>query len=176
MKKAPSNTAIFAWQVCKPNAFNFQKGLKTMTIVMNEPSRQEVALLWLTTGLGSTVYGAIQSFTFVNRRIAGLALALAFDAAALWFFAVLSSLWIVVGLFALVGRRRVTKWGSFLLGGFLVAISTAGGMFDGIRDGLHIAATVLLAVTLPGVFAIRASWRLLRLPGHAEGRPNGVSS
>lgn len=85
-------------------------------------------------------------------------------------FAILSSLWIVVGLFALVGRRRVTKWGSFILGGFLVAISTAGGVFDGIRDGLHIAATVLLAVTLPGFFAIRASWRLLRLPG----TPNGV--
>ncbi|MCK1459789.1 hypothetical protein IVB34_15715 [Bradyrhizobium sp. 2] len=176
MKKAPSHTAIFAWQICKANSFHFQKGLKTMTLVMNEPGRQEVALLWLTTGLGSTVYGAIQSFTFVNRQIDGLAPAPAFDAAALWFFAILSSLWIVVGLFALVGRRRVTKWGSFILGGFLVAISTAGGVFDGIRDGLHIAATVLLAVTLPGFFAIRASWRLLRLPGHAERRPNGVSS
>lgn len=127
--------------------------------------RQKIAILWLTTGVGSTVDATIQSFTFLNRRLDGFAPPVTFDSIALLFSGILCSLWIVPGLLALVGRRPATNWASLVLGGFLVATSTVGGLFDGVRDGLHIAVTAIIAVALPGFFAIRASWRLVRVAG-----------
>lgn len=134
-----------------------------MTDMIDQLDRQKIAMLWLTTGLGSTVYAAIQSFTFLNHRLDGFAPPVTFDSIALLFSGILCSLWIVPGLLALVGRRPATNWASLVLGAFLVATTTVGGLFDGVRDGLHIAATAIIAVTLPGIFAIRASWQLVRV-------------
>ena len=143
--------------------------ITAMTDLTNELAarfdRQKAALLWTLCGLGNTIYAAIQILTFVNHQTASPGTApTVFDAMALWYFGVVCSLWIVPPLFPLITSGRVANWASSLLGGFLVVTSVAGGLFDGVRDGLHIAATAALAVALPGIFAIRASWRLLRLP------------
>lgn len=134
--------------------------------------RQKVALLWLLCGLGNTISAAIQILTFVNHRNDGSgAASTTFDAMALWYFGVASSLWIVPALFPLVTWGRAVILGSSLLGSFLVVTSVVGGVFDGLRDGLHIATTVVLAVALPGVFAMSASWRLFRAadaPAHHD--------
>lgn len=49
-----------------------------------------------------------------------------------------------------------------IFGGILVALSTLSGVFDGIRDGGHLVFLALLAITLPGSFAIALSWRHIR--------------
>ncbi|UWU94947.1 hypothetical protein [Bradyrhizobium sp. CB1015] len=137
-------------------------------------ARQKVALLWSLCGLGNTIYAAIQILTFVNHQIDSSGTAsTAFDAMALWYFGVACSLWIVPALFPLVTWGRAVIVGSSFLGSFLVVTSVAGGVFDGVRDGLHIAATAVLAVALPGACAISASWRLLRATGAAAHLANG---
>ncbi|UWU80530.1 hypothetical protein N2603_19305 [Bradyrhizobium huanghuaihaiense] len=126
-------------------------------------ARQKVALLWLICGLGSTIYATIQILTFVNRQIDGSgAASAAFDAVALWYFGVACSIWIIPALLPLVTRGRAGVLTSSVLGGLLAVTSVAGGVFDGMRDGIHIAATAIIAVALPGICAIRASWRHLR--------------
>ncbi|MBR0803446.1 hypothetical protein JEY40_17330 [Bradyrhizobium japonicum] len=139
-----------------------------MTDLTNELAarfaRQKVALLWSVCGLGNTIYAVIQILTFVNRQIEGSgAASAAFDAVALWYFGVACSIWIIPALLPLVTQRRAAILGSLLLGSFLMVTSIVGGVFDGVRDGLHVAATAIVAVALPGVYAARASWRLLRM-------------
>ncbi|MDA9496191.1 hypothetical protein [Bradyrhizobium sp. CCBAU 11357] len=139
-----------------------------MTDLTNELAarfaRQRVALLWSVCGLGNTIYAVIQILTWVNRQIDGSGTApTAFDAMALWYFGVACSIWIIPALLPLVTRRRAAILGSLLLGGFLMVTSVVGGVFDGMRDGLHIAATAIVSVALPGIYAARASWRLLRI-------------
>ena len=125
-------------------------------------ARQKAALLWLICGLGNTIYAAIQILTFVNRQIDGSgAASVAFDAVALWYFGVACSIWIIPALLPLVTRGRAGVLTSSLLGGLLAVTSVAGGVFDGMRDGFHIAATAIVAVALPGICAIHASWRHL---------------
>jgi len=143
-------------------------------IKMTDPTtlyRHRVVLLWLTTGLGGLVYATIQSFTYVNGYIAGHGAtpALIFDASALWVFAVLYAIWIIPPLLAIASRTTLANWVILLVGGFLVIGSTFGGIFDGFRDGGHIIATALIAITLPGVFALRATWGLLRTQAKSEG-------
>ncbi|UWU66149.1 hypothetical protein [Bradyrhizobium sp. NC92] len=140
-----------------------------MTDLTNELAarfaRQEAALLWSVCGLGNTIYAVIQILTFVNHQIDSSGTApTVFDAMALWYFGIVCSLSVVPPLFPLITSGRAENLASSLLGGFLVVTTLAGGFFDGVRDGLHIAGTAALAVALPGIFAIRASWRLLRLP------------
>jgi hypothetical protein len=134
---------------------------------MTEPAilfRHRVALLWLTTAIGSLVYAVIQLLTYLSAYIAshGATPAIVFDAGALWMFAVLYALWLAPPLLAVTIHSSAANWSILVIGGFLVIGSTFGGIFDGIRDGSHIMATALLAVTFPGVIALRATWRLLR--------------
>lgn len=134
--------------------------------IASQSVRQKLALLWSLCGLGNTIYAAIQILTFVNHRNDGSgAASTTFDAMALWYFGVACSLWIVPALFPLITWNRPVILGSSLLGSFLVVTCVIGGVFDGMRDGLHIAATAVLAVALPGVFAIGASWQLFRDAG-----------
>ena len=132
----------------------------------DQPARQKAALLWTLCGVGNTIYAVIQILTLVNHQLdtSGTAPP-AFDAVALWYFGVVCSLWIVPPLIPLVTSGRAANMASTLLGSFLIVTSVAGGLFDGMRDGLHITATAILALALPGVFAIRTSWRLLRRSG-----------
>ncbi|WP_148287807.1 hypothetical protein [Rhodopseudomonas sp. B29] len=125
-------------------------------------TRQNVALLWLICGLGNTIYAVIQILTLVNHQIDGAGPSTPFDATALWYFGVACSIWVVPILVPLITTSRVVNWAVALLGSLLVALSVLGGVFDGMRDGLHIAATAAIAVALPGFYAIRSSWRLLR--------------
>nr|WP_272210210.1 hypothetical protein [Marinicella sp. W31]MDC2876075.1 hypothetical protein [Marinicella sp. W31] len=69
--------------------------------------------------------------------------------------------WVVPPLLALAARRA-TDWAMLVLGGLLFAMSTLTGVFDGLRDGGHLVALELLAVTLPGVVALIMSWRHIR--------------
>lgn len=142
--------------------------ITAMTDLTNELAarfaQQKVALLWSVCGLGNTIYAVIQILTLVNHKTdnSGTAPA-AFDAMALWYFGVACSIWIIPALLPLVTVRRAAILGSLLLGSFLIFTSVVGGVFDGMRDGLHIAATAIIAVALPGVYAAGASWRLLRV-------------
>ncbi|MBW7966543.1 hypothetical protein [Bradyrhizobium sp. BR 10261] len=142
--------------------------ITAMTDLTNELAarfaRQKVALLWSVCGLGNTIYAVIQILTWVDHQIDSSGKApTAFDATALWYFGVACSIWIIPALLPLVTPRRAAILGSLLLGSFLMVASVVGGVFDGMRDGLHIAATAIIAVALPGVYAAHASWWLLRV-------------
>lgn len=153
--------------------------ITAMTDLTNELTvrfaRQKAALLWLLGGLGNTIYAVIQILTLVNHQMGGAgAESTAFDAIALWYFGVACSLWIVPALLPLVTSRRPAGWGSLLLGGLLVLATVAGSVADGMRDGFHITATALLAVALPVIFAVRASWRLLRVADSSAGQSSAA--
>lgn len=148
--------------------------ITAMTDLTNELtvrfSSQKAALLWLLGGLGNTIYAVIQILTLVNHQIGSPGTApTVFDAIALWYFGVACSIWILPALLPLVTSRRPAGWGSLLLGGLLILATVAGSVADGLRDGFHITATALIAVALPGIFAIQASWRLRRVAGPAAG-------
>ncbi|MHC5653752.1 hypothetical protein [Stappia sp. ICDLI1TA098] len=83
------------------------------------------------------------------------------DPAALWGVSIFYGAWVVPPLLALVARRA-TNWAMLVLGGLLCAMSTLTGVFDGLRDGGHLVALELLAVTLPGAVALIMSWRHIR--------------
>jgi hypothetical protein len=113
----------------------------TTAEIASQSVRQKVALLWMLCGLGNTIYAVIQMLTFFNHRNDGSAAAsITLDAMVLWYFGITSSLWIVPALSPLVARGRPVIIGSSLLGSFLVVTSVLGGIFDGMRDGLHIAS------------------------------------
>ena len=87
--------------------------------------------------------------------------AITFDPAALLVVSIFYGAWVVPPLLALAARRA-TDWAMLVLGGLLVVLSTLGGVSDGLRDGSHLVALQLLAVTLPGAVALVMSWRHIR--------------
>lgn len=129
--------------------------------------RQRVALLWLTTALGGLIYAEIVSVSYLNAYVRGKGAmeAETFDGPALWALSIAYAIWIVPALLAVIGRGAIANWTILVVGGFLVLTNTLDSIGDGIRDGGHITATGLIAITLPGLFALLASWRLLRNSG-----------
>jgi len=87
--------------------------------------------------------------------------AITFGPAALWGVSIFYGAWVVPPMLALP-RRRVTDWAMLVIGGLLFAMSTFAGVSDGLRDGSHLVALELLAVTLPGAVALIMSWRHIR--------------
>jgi uncharacterized membrane protein len=131
-------------------------------------TRQKVTLQWVICGLGNTIYAVIQILTFVNHQTENAGASVVFDATALWYFGVACAIWVVPALATLVTTSRVANLATCLLGSLLVAATVLGGVFDGLRDGLHITATAVIAVALPGFYAIRSSWRLSRAASGAD--------
>lgn len=78
--------------------------------------------------------------------------------------------WIITVLLALNGTR-MTQRIVLILGSLLVVLNTLGGVFDGLRDGWHIAFSAVFFITLPGVFAIVTTWRRINGKGnnHVDG-------
>lgn len=120
-------------------------------------------MAWLIPAVGAAIFGMIQCFSYLNAYVGshGTMKAITFGPAALWFFSIFYGAWLLPPLLA-IGRQRATGWATFVLGGLLVAMSTLGGIFDGWRDGGQLVALQLLAITLPGIFALKASWRHIR--------------
>lgn len=123
-----------------------------------------MALLWLTTAVGAVLFFAMQSFSYVNDyiRAHGAMPEITFESSALWMVSVFYGAWIVPVLLVLVGAR-LTNWAMLVLGGLLVVLNAAAGVFDGVRDGGHIAFLALLCIALPGAYAIIASWRHIKI-------------
>lgn len=126
----------------------------------------KIALFWLTTAVGAALFLTLQSFSYVNNYVKanGTTLASTFDAGALWMFSIFYGAWIVTALLALIGTVR-SLWIALILGGLLVFVSSFTGVFDGLRDGGHIAFSALSLITLLGLCAIVASWRHLKQKG-----------
>lgn len=124
------------------------------------------AFLWLTTAVGAVLFVALQLFSYVNDyvRAHGTTPTMTFEASALWMFSIFYGAWIVTTLLALIGTAR-SQWAALTLGGLLVILNTLSGVFDGIRDGGHIAFSALFFITLPGLCAIVATWRHLMPKG-----------
>lgn len=125
--------------------------------------QNRLALFWLTTALGAVLFVTIQSFSYLNNyvRAGGTTPEITFDASALWMLAVCYGAWVLPALLAVIGTR-VSNWAMLVLGGILAVLNTLAGVFDGARDGGHIALTAVLCIALPGVCAIFASWRRIR--------------
>ena len=119
-----------------------------------------LASAWLVPAVGAAIFVTIQCFSYLNDYVSsgGTMQAITFGPAALWGASILYGAWVVPPLLALAGRRA-TDWAMLVLGGLLFAMSTLGGVFDGLRDGGHLVALELLAVTLPGAVALIMSWR-----------------
>ncbi|MDQ7246182.1 hypothetical protein [Dongia sedimenti] len=130
---------------------------------MIETKAVRLALAWLVPAAGTAIFAMIQIFSYLNDylRSGGTMPTITFDSAALWGFSIFYGAWVVPCLLALAGRRAA-DWAMLLLGGFLLTMSTLGGVFDGLRDGGHLVALELLAVTLPGAVALIMSWRHIR--------------
>lgn len=128
--------------------------------------QNKLTLFWLTTAVGAVLFLTLQSFSYVNDYVKanGSAPALTFDASALWMFSIFYGAWIVTVLLTLIGTVR-SLWTALCLGGFLVFVNSFTGVFDGLRDGGHIAFSALFFITLPGVYAIVATWRHLKQKG-----------
>lgn len=138
-------------------------------LVMNNPNK--LALFWLTTAAGAVLFVTFQLFFYVNDfvRAQGATPAITFEPEVLWMFSAFYGCWIVTVLLALIGTRK-TQWVALVLGSLLVVLNTLGGISDGLRDGWHVAFSAVFFITLPGVFAIAATWRRIKNKenGHAD--------
>lgn len=132
---------------------------------MHNPNR--VALFWLTTAAGVILFVTFQLFFYVNDfvRARGATPAMTFDPGILWMFSAFYGCWIVTVLLALLGTRKA-QWLVLVFGSVLVVLNTLGGVADGLRDGWHIIFSALFFITLPGVFAITATWRHIKSKGN----------
>ena len=131
---------------------------------MNNANR--IALFWLTTGAGAVLFVTFQLFFYVNDfvRAHGATPAITFEPDVLWMFSAFYGSWIVTVLLALIGTRKA-QWFVLVLGSLLLALNTLGGISDGLRDGWHVAFSAVFFITLPGVFAIAATWRHIKSTG-----------
>lgn len=127
----------------------------------------KVALFWLTTAAGAVLFVTFQLFFYVNdfARAPGATPAITFEPDILWMFSAFYGSWIVTVLLALTGTRRA-QWVALVLGSLLVGLNTLGGISDGLRDGWHVAFSAVFFITLPGVFAIVATWRCVKNKGN----------
>ena len=130
-------------------------------MIDNNPVKLAVA--WLVPAVGGVLFVTIQCFSYLNAYVGsgGTMEAMTFDPAMLWAVSISYGAWVCPALLALAARRA-TDWAMLVLGGLLCTMSTLGGVFDGLRDGGHLVALELLAVTLPGVVAVILSWRHIR--------------
>lgn len=136
-------------------------------LAMNNPNR--VALFWLTTAAGAVLFVTFQLFFYVNDfvRAHGATPAITFEPDVLWMFSAFYGSWIVTVLLALIGTRK-SQWATLVLGSLLVVLNTLGGISDGLRDGWHIAFSAVFFITLPGVFAIAATWHHIKSKGNGH--------
>jgi len=88
-----------------------------------------------------------------------------FDTGAMWVFGIIYAMWILPASIAAVSRRRLGDWFILIIGSLLVVTNALGGVWDGVRDGGYIVVTALVGIALPGFFALKASWRLVRRRG-----------
>jgi len=139
-------------------------------LATNNPNK--VALFWLTTAAGAVLFVTFQLFFYVNdfARAHGATPAITFEPDVLWVFPAFYGCWIVTVLLALIGTRK-TQWVVLVLGSLMVALNTLGGISDGVRDGWYVAFSAVFFVTLPGVFAVVATWRRIKSTGasHVDG-------
>ena len=127
----------------------------------------KVALFWLTTAVGAVLFVTFQLFFYINDyvRAQGATPAITFDPGVLWVFPAFYGCWIVTMLLALIGTQK-SHWATFILGSLLVALNTLGGISDGMRDGWYVAFSAVFFITLPGVFAIAATWCHIKETGN----------
>lgn len=126
----------------------------------------KIALFWLTTAAGAGLYVTFQLFFYVNNfvRAHGASQAITFEPDILWMFSAFYGCWIVTVLIALIGSRKA-QWLALLLGSLLVVLNTLGGISDGIRDGWYVSFSAVFLITMPGTFAIVATWRCIKNKG-----------
>lgn len=138
-----------------------------LDLSMNNQNR--VALFWLTTAVGAVLFVTFQLFFYVNDfvKAQGATPAITFETDVLWMFSAFYGSWIVTVLLALIGTRKA-QWATQVLGSLLVVLNTLGGISDGLRDGWHIAFSAVFFITLPGVFAIAATWRRIKGKGNSH--------
>ncbi|WP_286785357.1 MULTISPECIES: hypothetical protein [Pseudomonas] len=131
---------------------------------MHNPTK--VALFWLTTAAGAVLFVSFQLFFYVNDfvRAQTATPSITFETGVLWMFPAFYGCWIVTVLFALSGTRKA-RCAALVLGSLLVVLNTLGGIADGVRDGWHVAFSAVFFITLPGVFAIAATWRHIKSKG-----------
>ncbi|MBP1124353.1 hypothetical protein JOE32_000820 [Pseudomonas sp. PvP025] len=136
----------------------------TQALAVSDPNR--VALFWLTTAAGAVLFVTFQLFFYVNDfvRAHGATPSITFEPDILWMFSAFYGSWIVTVLLALIGTRKA-QWVALVLGSLLVVLNTLGGISDGLRDGWHITFSAVFFITLPGVFAIAATWRCIKSKG-----------
>lgn len=130
---------------------------------MIEKNQSRISLAWLITAVGAVIYVTMQMFSFLNAYVGlrGEMPPINFNAAQVWGVSIFYGTWIIPALLALI-ERPAANWALLILGGILVTLSTLGGVFDGIRDGGHLIVLALLAITLPGSFAVALSWRRIQ--------------
>ncbi|MRH98644.1 hypothetical protein [Agrobacterium tumefaciens] len=126
--------------------------------------QHRLAFFWLTAAVGAVIFVTVQSFSYLNDyvRERGATPAVTFDSGGLWMLAVFYGAWILPVLLALIGTPSA-NWAMLILGGALALLNTLAGVFEGVRDGGHLVFTALLCIALPGVCAIAASWRSIRM-------------
>lgn len=139
----------------------------TQDLAVNSPNK--VALFWLTTAVGAVLFVTFQLFFYVNDfvRAQGATPAITFEPEVLWMFSAFYGCWIVTVLLALIGTRKAQR-AALVLGGLLVVLNTLGGISDGLRDGWHVAFSAVFFITSPGVFAIAATWRRIKIKGNSH--------
>ncbi|ASA57935.1 hypothetical protein [Vibrio gazogenes] len=128
--------------------------------------QNRVALFWLTSGVGAVLFVTFQLFFYVNGfvRAQGATPTITFEPDVLWVFPTFYGCWIITVLLALIGTRK-SQWVALILGTLMVALNTLGGISDGMRDGWYVAFSAVFFITVPGVFAIVATWCHLKSKG-----------
>lgn len=136
----------------------------TQELAMHHSNK--VVLFWLTAAAGAVLFVTFQLFFYVNNfvRAQGVTPAITFEPDILWVFPTFYGAWIVTVLLALIGTRKA-QWAALILGCLMVILNTLGGISDGLRDGWYVAFSAIFFITLPGVFAIVATWYHLKHKG-----------
>ncbi|MCJ2128251.1 hypothetical protein [Methylobacterium sp. E-045] len=128
-----------------------------------KPVDLKLSIAWLVTAAGSSIFVAIQLFTYLNSRVSpdGGLPAIVFSPAQMLFVSAYYGCWVIPPLLAL-SNRTAARWSMLILGGLLVTLNTLSGVIDGIRDGYNLIAVAIIAITVPGTLSIFLSWRDIR--------------
>lgn len=125
----------------------------------------QVVLRWSIVAVGLLTYNLVHLFSYINDvvravRHSSISNVEVVDSSAMWGFSIFFALFLMPALLSLRSGKLSAAFGG-LIGGALVGIYTAVGIYHGVYGGAgYLALVAIVAVMIPGGIAIASSWGL----------------